>query len=92
MMAGNKQRKETDDCQCLGVDTPSNGPHRIHGRRQLQHISVHAAEESTLGDQRQQHAWLKLREHNNGPADPIRWLPFQSQGISTLIGRVTEDD
>lgn len=91
-MAGNKQRKETGDCQCLGVDTPSTDSLRIQSRRRLRRICLHSAEESTLGDQRQQRAWLMLREHNAGPADPIRWLQFQSQGISTLIGRVTEDD
>lgn len=92
MMAGNKHQKEADYRRSPGVNTPSTDALRIQSRRRLQRICLHSAEESTLGDQRQQHAWLKLREHNAGPADPIRWLQFQSHGISRLIGRVNEDD
>ena len=80
MMAGHERQTDAESLLRPGVDALSTASDRIH--RQLQFRRI----------QRQQMAWLKLREHTPAPADPVRWLILPGDGSAELQGRVSDED
>ena len=92
MMAGHERQTDAESLLRPGVDALSTASDRIHRQLQFRRIRLHAAGGATRGDQRQQMAWLKLREHTPAPADPVRWLILPGDGSAELQGRVSDED
>lgn len=92
MMAGHEQQTDAESLLRPGVDALSTASDRIHKQLQFRRNRLHAAGGATRGNQRQQLAWLKLREHTCAAADPVRWLMLPSACTLGLQGRVSDED
>lgn len=92
MMADHERQTDAESLLRPGMDALSTASDRIQRQLQFRRIRLHAAGGATRGDQRQQLAWLKLREQTSAPADPVRWLLLQADGTSGFQGRVNDED